>query len=300
MPPGHHGSGPGGRFETPVRGVYPAENGGVDDQRRVWVRQLLEFPAGHPYAKFTGAHWRLVELADLGPDLAADLVEPRVEAVLGWLAEAPHARVIAAVRSGSRPRLHASIPGNGVYACTRLGFGLDPRVESLVEVLLAAQWPDGGWNCDRHPEVSHASFHETVTPAIGLAVFGQAVGSADALAAARRAAELLLEHGLFRRRSTGAVVHPSWIQLHYPPYWHYDVLQGLRLLLLLGLLGDERASEGLDVLESRRTTDGGFAGRTWASNSQPAAVDYGRGMSNAMLRERAQRILDAAGRSAAR
>ncbi len=46
-------------------------------------------------------------------------------------------------------------------------------------------------------------------------------------------------------------------------------------------------------------TGGGFAGRTWASSSQPTAVDYGPGSANVMLCERAQHILGDAGRSAA-
>lgn len=109
-----------------------------------------------------------------------------------------------------------------------------------------------------------------------------------------RAAHLLLEHRLFRRGGDGPVIHPSWTQLHYPPYWHYDILQGLRLLELVGLLEDERATDALAVLAAQRKPDGSFRGHSWASGSYPAAVDYGRGSANVMLRERAQHLLDAA------
>ena len=42
--------------------------------------------------------------------------------------------------------------------------------------------------------------------------------------AADRAAELFLSHRLFRSLSDGEVIDRRWLALHYPPYWHYDVL----------------------------------------------------------------------------
>ena len=37
----------------------------------------------------------------------------------------------------------------------RLGF-VDERCDQLAGKILACQWPDGGWNCDKRPEASHA------------------------------------------------------------------------------------------------------------------------------------------------
>jgi hypothetical protein len=39
-------------------------------------------------------------------------------------------------------------------------------------------------------------------------------------------------------------------------YWHYDVLGGLKGLSGLGLLGDDRCADALDLLESLRLADG--------------------------------------------
>ena len=44
------------------------------------------------------------------------------------------------------------------------------------------------------------------------------------------AAELFLEHRLFRSMSTGQVINRRWLDLHYPPYWHYDTLHALMIL----------------------------------------------------------------------
>ena len=83
-------------------------------------------------------------------------------------------------------------------------------------------------------------------------------------AAADRTAELFLSHRIFRRGGTGEPIHPSWTVLHYPPYWHYDVLQALHLLARMGRVADERAVDALDLLEKRRLPDGRWrAGAYW-------------------------------------
>lgn len=260
-----------------------------------WMRDLLQFPRVHPYAKFDGIHWRLVEIAELVRlGVAADpvAVGAALEVELAWLTAGD--REVPPAIDRVRPRWHASQDGNAVYAGTILGHGDDARIGGLVALLLAKQWPDGGWNCDRKPGARRSSFHESVTTALGLAVYGKVVGDRNAAKAARRTAELLLEHRLFRRSGDGAAVHPSWTQLHYPPYWHYDVLQGLRLLDELDLMDDPRADDAIDIVGSAQV-EGGFAGRTWSSGRQPAAVAYGRPPGNVMLDLRARALLAARG-----
>jgi hypothetical protein len=257
------------------------------------VDELLEFPDAHPYRKWWGTHWRLVELADLDVPIPSAALQPGIDQELAWLtsslADAPS-------RSGDRlPRRHASIEGNAVYALSRLGFADHLGTRRLVAALIAWQWPDGGWNCDRHPDAHRSSFHESVTPAVGLATYAAQTGDTTALAAANRTAELLLEHRLFRAHGTGEPIHPSWTKLHYPPYWHYDVLQGLRLLRAVGRLGDPRAGDALDLLERARRRDGTFSGPQWSSKVQPAVLD--RDAYSQVLTRRTEEILAAAGRA---
>jgi len=52
--------------------------------------------------------------------------------------------------------------------------------------------------------------------------------------AAARAAELFLEHRLFRSLQSGEVIDDAWLVPHYPPYWHYDVPQALLVLARMG------------------------------------------------------------------
>lgn len=254
------------------------------------VQTLLDFPDGaHPYAKWWGIHWRLVALADLGTPPTAPGLAAAVDRELSWLTSPAHLRSIRTV--AGLTRRCGSQEGNAVYSLSTLGFANDPATHGLVNSLLVWQWPDGGWNCDVREEARRSSFHETVTPALGLATYAAATGAEPARAAARRSAELLLEHRLFRRTTTGEVIHPSWVKLHYPAYWHYDVLQGLRLLSMLDLLDDPRAADALDVVERARRPDGRFSGPAWWNNSTKDAVDWGRGTDNEMLNLRAVSVL---------
>jgi hypothetical protein len=151
----------------------------------------LRFPDLHPYRKFWGTHWRLVELADLDTPIPPARLRAGIDQEVAWLSSTVGNHPGRSV--GGLPRRHASMEGNAVYAFSRLGFVHDPSTHRLVEALIGWQWPDGGWNCDRHRTAHRSSFHESVTPGIGLASYAHQTGDAVALATAARTAELLLQ-----------------------------------------------------------------------------------------------------------
>jgi hypothetical protein len=254
---------------------------------------------GHPYKKWSGAHWRLVSLVELGVPAGTSQALAAAETVLAWLTGKGHRRGIKVV--DGLVRRCASQEGNALAVCSRLGLAEDPRVELLARSLVEWQWPDGGWNCDPRASGRRSSFHETFAPAWGLHEYAQATGSAWAEDAAQRAAELFLEHRLFRSLRTGEVINKTWLAFRYPPYWHYDVLQGLLVLGRLGRLGDERADEALDVVVRHRRADGrwsanGYWWRPVGSATAAEVVDWGRRGPNEMVTLNAQRVLRAAGR----
>jgi hypothetical protein len=205
----------------------------------------------HPYSKWTGAHWRLVSLVELGVPASSRAAHAAAANVLRWIAT-PSTRMM--IRG--RERRHASMEGNALAVCCRLGMARDRRVAFLVQVLLRSQWPDGGWNCDRRPEASRSSFHESLAPIWGLVEYHRETGDRAALAAAQRAGELLLEHRLYQTMKTHRTIHPEWLHIHWPHYWHYDFFHGLRALKLLGRVEDPRAVDAMALLESLRRPDG--------------------------------------------
>jgi hypothetical protein len=254
----------------------------------------------HPYAKWTGAFWRLISLVELAIPPGHPGALAAAAQVLEWLESPGHRRTIHGV--DGRVRQHAAQEGFALAVCCRLGMGRLRRVRALADSMLLAQWPDGGWNCDPDPDAVHSSFHETFAPVWGLAEFDRATGDRDARKAAERGAELLLKHGLFRSHRTGEIGDRSWLKLRYPPYWHYDVLQGLVTLSRVGKLHDGRAGEALDIVRAKRRPDGCWRaeGYHWkppgASGSNVEAVDWGRGGPSEMLTVRALTVLRATGR----
>lgn len=242
---------------------------------------LTDPPPGNPYAKWAGAHWRLVSLVELGVP-AHDPAATRIaDTVLTFWAK-PERLANTPIVTG-RARVHASMEGNAVAAACRLGLSGDDRVAALVERLLACQWPDGGWNCDRHADARVSSFHESLPALWGLAEYSTATGDPTVRAAADRAAERLLRNGVVFATSTDRPAHPTFAVPHYPPYWHFDVLQALLVLTRSGHGQDPRTRRARKLLAERRRSDGTWrAARRWwrppdagGGTGAAEAVDWG-------------------------
>jgi hypothetical protein len=220
----------------------------------------------------------LAALAELGYPPGDDSLIPLREQVYAWLLSAGHRSGVKVL--AGRARRCASQEGNALFALLTLGLA-DERTEELVQGLLQWQWPDGGWNCDKNPEAIHSSFMESLLPLRGLALHARCTGSGRSRQAAERAADVFLKRELFKRRSDGRVIDEEFITLHYPWYWHYDILFGLKVMTEAGWLGDERCLAALDLLESRQLADGGFAAEKKYYQSNPKAktgrslVDWG-------------------------
>jgi len=210
-----------------------------------------------PYDKWRGAHWVLSILADLGYPQKDRELFPFREQIYAWLFSERHEKAIAERVVDGRHRWHASQEGNALYYLLELGLE-DERIDQLVRRLLHWQWPDGGWNCDMKPAASNSSFMETLIPLRGLALHARITGSEESRDAAARAAEIFLKRHLFKRQRDDQVIKPEFTALHYPCYWHYDILFGLKVLTEAGFIGDERCADALDLLETKQLPDGGF------------------------------------------
>jgi hypothetical protein len=268
------------------------------------LRSLLSGQRGdggfgvHWYKKWAGATWRLVSAVELGVPPECKVARRAADHVLSRLPLSrfePH-------KIRGRFRLHASVIGNPVGTCARLGMADDPRVRRVAHSLVRWQWPDGGWNCDSSEEARHSSFYESLATLWGLNEYLRATGDDTVRPAVDRAAELFLRHRLFRSCHGDGVINPRWTRLHYPVYWHYDILQALRVLGRAGKLGDPRTSEALDLIESKRAVDGTWhaEGRFWrrgpvnAPNTE--VVDWGQDGPNEMITLNCLRVLVESGR----
>jgi hypothetical protein len=133
-----------------------------------------------------------------------------------------------------------------------LGAYFGRPAENLARRLVGEQLEDGGWNCEA-PKSVRSSFHTTICVLEGLLEYERAVGSTPETAAARRRGEeYLLQRSLFRRRSTGEIADPAFLELAFPPRYHYDILRALDYFRSTGATPDARMSEALHLVEGKR------------------------------------------------
>ena len=238
-----------------------------------------EKPKGQPW---TATAYSLVALQDFG-------VDPHDESVR---------RAVDRVRENSRWE-HAGQPFfsgevepciNGLTVSLGAYFGQD--VEEVVARLVQEQLEDGGWNCEAENGSVRSSFHTTIRVLEGLLEHERATGgSAESIAARRRSEEYLLERRLFRRKSTGDVVDPAYLQFSFPTRWHYDVLRALDHFRSAGAVPDSRMDEAIALVRSRQQPDG-----TWLlENTHPGkvhfAIEDGDGRPSRWITLRALRVL---------
>src|SRR5262245_2169694 len=222
-----------------------------------WGAELLaaqgadgQWSGGAYFPEWTSTTPTLQLLRQCGVDPTADKVQ----------------RAIARVRANSRwehenePYFAGEVEPciNGQAVAIGAYFGED--VHGIVDRLLTEQMDDGGWNCEQERGSRRGSVDTTINVLEGLLEFERATGGEANVAGARlRGQEYLLTRGLFRRLSTGEAIEPStgdWLRFSFPNGWHYDVLRGLDYLREAGVAPDERLSEALGIVESKREANG--------------------------------------------
>jgi hypothetical protein len=130
-------------------------------------------------------------------------------------------------------------------------------VRSLVERLLTEQMADGGWNCEQENGSTRGSFDTTINVLEGLVEYERATGAnGDVAATRRRGEEYLLERRLLHRLSDGKIPQRRWLDVGFPYSWNYDVVRALDYFRNARHEPDERMTEALDIVESKRDAGG--------------------------------------------
>jgi hypothetical protein len=218
------------------------------------------------YRKWQGPHWTLAGLAELGYPPGDTTLSPLVDQVFEWLLAPRHLRPPSTTvlpGQANRVRRCASQEGLALWYLHELGLA-DQRTETLAARLVAWQWPDGGWNCDKNPTARTSSVQETLLPLRGLARHNRSAAARRSVQlehAVDRAAEVLLERRLLWRRHDGAPIRPAWgrdpLRIQWPIRF-YDVLSALTVMAETGRIGDSRCSDALTLLESKQLPGGGY------------------------------------------
>jgi hypothetical protein len=185
---------------------------------------------------------------------------------------------------------------NGNTVATGSYFGVD--MTPLVDRLLGEQLPDGGWNCEVENGATVSSFGTTINVVEGLLAYERAVGGSERVAEARQRGEgYMLERRLFRGKSTGEVIDPTWLEFAFPTWYHYDVLRGLDHLRDAGAVADDRVAEALDVVEAARQPDGRWLRQRVHEGASHFEIDDGANQPSRWITLIAMRVLGWAGRA---
>ena len=239
------GVGPSGDAEAPDSQAEPGGNDAPDDGSQPW----------------TATTYSLLLLRDFGVDPESDQMR----------------RTVALVRDncrweeGGQPYFSGEVEPciNGMTVGLGAYFGQD--VDGVVARLVREQLDDGGWNCWAENGAVVSSLATTINVLEGLLAHEQATGgSAESVAARRRGEEYLLERRLFRRKSTGEVIDPAWLEFTFPTRWHYDVLRALEYFRSAGDPPDPRLAEAVELLRSKQQPNG-----TWLlENTHPGQIHF--------------------------
>jgi hypothetical protein len=170
--------------------------------------------------------------------------------------------------------------------------GIARGVEGLVARFLREQLEDGGWNCEAERGSVRSSFDSTINVLEGLLVHERATGGTPAsIAARKRGEEYLLERQLFRRKSTGEVVKPTYLLCAFPTRWHYDVLRALEHFRAAGDRPDPRMHEAVEILRSKQQPDGTWLLEHTHRGAVHFALEAGDGQPSRWNTLRALRVL---------
>jgi hypothetical protein len=182
------------------------------------------------------------------------------------------------------PCINGQVGASGAY------FRQD--IQRILDLLLGEQLSDGGWNCEAANGSTRSSFNTTICVLEALLEYELAGGSRSEVTEARlRGQEYFLERRLFRRLTTGEVVDPAWTRFSFPSWWHYDVLRGLEYLRKAGVKPDERLTEAIELVGSKRDSDGRWLLENQYPGTMAIEMDEGEGRPSRWNTLRALRVL---------
>ena len=216
-------------------------------------------------------------------------IDPRDDRVRHALAQVhDHCRWEHAGQPFFSGEVEPCINGRTVTLGTYFGYDVDP----IVARLLSEQLEDGGWNCEAENGSIRSSFHTTINVLEGLLNHERSTGgSAESIAARRRGEEFLVVRKLFRRKSTGEVINPAWLQFSFPVRWHYDVLRALDYFSSVGGTPDPRMDEAIALVRSKQQPDGAWLLENTHAGQVHFTLEDGDGRPSRWNTLRAMRVL---------
>lgn len=226
-----------------------------------WGKQLLEFQDARGHwgldyyrPKWSCTHYTLLELKDLGICPEIESINIIVNRILD------EQKAVDGGISFWKGYKHSDICVDAMVLNYASYFiDVDNRFDSLIDLILKSQMPDGGWNCRWLHKAIHSSFHTTLSVLEGLweyRISGSKYRRNEIITAENQAIEFLLQHHLYKSHRTLETVDPKMTLFSYPPRWRYDVLRGLYHFAQRKLEYDDRMASATTLIEKKRSSEG--------------------------------------------
>jgi len=163
---------------------------------------------------------------------------------------------------------------NGMVLDLACYFALEEYLlTTIIDFLLQARLPGGGWNCLHLQEAVHFSVHTTISVLEGLTTFlkaGYSYRVSEVKAAIASGQEYILSHKLYQSHRTGQPMDPKMTMLSFPSRWRFDILRGLDYFRFAGYLYDSRMDDAIKILLVKQRKDG-----TWPLQAKhPGQVHF--------------------------
>jgi len=216
--------------------------------------------------KFTSTVWQLMLLGEMGIP-RTPWIESAVERFMSQHQMGNGAFCCGTMGGKDGIEEEPCLTGNMLRTLLVFGYGDDRRVKKALNWLPELQFDDGGWNCD-YPRVNttHSSFMSTIEPLWAYSEIPRRQWTRKMKTSIERAAEFLLAHRLYKShhdwrpvefRDMSKLYEGNLITMfHFPMYYYYDALHALRVLTKLGYQDDERISDAVHLMLSKKAPDG--------------------------------------------
>ena len=204
--------------------------------------------------KWTSTHYTLLDLRNLYISPTLKPIQKLIKSILKK--EMNHSYV-----NKYEMIVNKDICINGMVLNYASYFKVDETLlKPLVDYLLDNQMRDGGFNCQSTRKGSvHSSLHTTLSVLEGIFEYRENeynYKKKPLLEIEKQSIEFILQHRLYKSDKTRKIINPSFTRFPYPSRWKYDVLRCLDFFQYAGIPFDERMSDAIELLLSKRKLNG--------------------------------------------
>jgi hypothetical protein len=227
-----------------------------------WGKQFLSYRKNSSHwgngfynPKWTSSHYTLLDLKNLAISPDNKSIKETMRSIFENEKRADGGINPSATTLGS----DVCINGMAInYACY---FKTEEKyLKPVIDFILNEKMNDGGFNCHSNRKGAvHSSLHTTLSVLEGIEEYernGYQYRIRELRQAKKTSQEFILLHKLYKSDKTGEIIKSSFLNIHYPCRWYYDILKALDYFQAANVKYDARMKDAIEIILSKRTKEG--------------------------------------------